>query len=60
METGYRNDLNVDKGGLYESSTESGIGEPGLNKLLNSEEPLVLEDYEGSRWMRSSCGTRPC
>ncbi|MFH0752461.1 MAG: hypothetical protein V1914_02575 [archaeon] len=31
-----------------------------LLSLLDSKEPLVLDDFEGIIWMRSSCGNKPC
>ena len=34
------------------------LDKSGLRNLLSSEEPLILEDFEGSNWMRGSCDKR--
>lgn len=60
MEISYKKSLETSKYGLGQDSASLKVDESGLGKLLNSKTPLVLEDFEGSMWMRGSCGTRPC
>ena len=59
MEISYKKGLETDKYKLVEGSPR--VEETsGLKQLLHSEKPLVLEDSEGTMWMRTVCGKRPC
>lgn len=60
MEIEYKTNLESNVYKSDENSIKYESDKSNLRKLLTSEEPLILEDYEGISWMRESCDKRPC